>query len=485
MVNLVDYIKSDCFIVLPNQQILYPEEINTYKNFYKKEIYEKLQGKTVGKVALIWSNNLDVILPALKAIWELGLAISVHDFRLNVVTHPAFKNFYRHIDIIIGPPESSYVLDNLPHINALETKMNYPAYSKNLDPEEVFLLEPTQYPDVEYKLDKAIDKHTICCVTHSSGTTGEPKIIGTTHETAINLVNENIKMFGFFDQDRVLHYKTLHHGSLFLNYAIPAFFATNHHRWVIAKASEDPVQFAKTCMSICHSEKITKWMPDYQSVKNMALDKMESYDLSNTDVITVIGPSSFEMKKIFEKHKPKTVYNNFGCTEIGTIAISKTQTSNLDSYEPRKFNIFNQLVDLEIFPNFFKAKFKNDKEWKTVGDIVSMSNGEFFYHGRNTFLFFDGQQVNISEIDKWLKNYLNSTAFALVPDFERNCMYLAIFDHSLKHITLESLNQDLAQTSNLNACWISKLQFVEFDTVLLGIKPSQPVLLSYFRGIEI
>jgi hypothetical protein len=422
MHNLVDYIRPDCCIVLPNQETVYPEEINTYKNFYKKEIYEKLQGKTVGKVALIWSNNLDVILPAIKAIWELGLSISVHDFTLDVVTHPAFKNFYKHIDIIIGPPMANHVLENLPHINALEIKMDYLAYAQNLKPNKIFMLDPAEYPDVEYNLDKPIDHNTICCVTHTSGTTGHPKIIGTTHQNAINLVKENIKLFDFSNQDLVLHYKTLHHGSLFLNYAIPAFVTTNHHRWVIQKENEDIVQFVDSCMSICCNEKITKWLPANSNIKTMAGNQVKSYDLSHSDIITVAGPSSADMKNIFKKHNPKTVYNNFGCTEIGTIAISKTCISTLDNYQPNKFNIFNELVDLEILPNFFKAKFKNDMEWKNIGDIVTMKDGEFIWHGRNTFLIFKDRQIKTSEIDNWLKGYLNSSAYSLVifESFQRN-----------------------------------------------------------------
>jgi len=236
MNNLVDYIRSDCSIVLPNGKMIHPHEIQTYKNFYKREIYTKLNGNTVGKVVLIWSNNLDVILPAIKAIWELGAAISVHDFSLNVVAHPLFANFYKHIDVIIGPPLPDSVLLDLPRIYALETKMSYPEYADGQPAQEIFQLDSTLYPDVTYQLNDTVSGDTVCCITHSSGTTGEPKIIKTTHNTAIDLVQENIKLFEFCSTDRVLHHKTLHHGSLFLNYAIPAFVTTNQHYWTVQKS---------------------------------------------------------------------------------------------------------------------------------------------------------------------------------------------------------------------------------------------------------
>jgi len=483
MINLVDYLRPDCSIVLPNGEILTAQEIKTYKNFYKKQIYEKLHGKTVGKVALIWSNNLDVILPAIKAMWELGVAISVHDFTLNVVTHPKFKNFYKHIDIIIGPPLADSVLSHIPHINALETKMNYPQYAEGSQPTEIVLLDPDQYPDQDYKLDQPIDGDTICCVTHTSGTTGEPKIVSITNESALDLVKENIKLFGFSDKDRVMHHKTLHHGSLFLNYAIPAFVSTDQHHWVVQKNKETASTFLERCAVYCESKKVTKWLIAYNHISLLADSQIKSCDLSATSLITVIGPNGNAMKNIFEKHKPLAVYNNFGCTELGTIAISKTVSDNVHEYSPNKFFELNSKIDMEILSNCFRAKFKNANEWKTIGDIVSMTDGTFVWHGRNTFLTFKDQKINVTEFDKWLKKYLNTDAYSLVPDFEQNVMYLAVFDQTLDFLNLTKINQDIAENQDFKNCFFSKLSFIEFKDVAMGMKPSQPILLSHFRGL--
>lgn len=482
MANLVDYIRSDCSIVLPNGQTLYPHEIQAYKNFYKKELYTKLQGNTVGKVVLIWSNNLDVILPAIKAIWELGAAISVHDFSINVVTHPLFKNFYRHIDLIIGTPEAKLVLPNLPHINALETKMSYPSYADGQPEQEIFPLDYTLYTDVDYQLNDIVSDDTICCVTHTSGTTGEPKIVKTTHRVAIDLVQENIKLFEFHSNDRVLHHKTLHHGSLFLNYAVPAFITTNQHYWTVQKTNESVVAFMERCLNLCHEEKLSKWLIPYRYISELGHPNIKSCNISFTSLITAVGPSQHEMKSIFSKHNPAAVYNNFGCSELGTLAISKTQLDNIDEYAPNKFTKINSLIDWEVFPTFFKAKFNIETEWKTIGDIVKFSDGIFFWEGRNTSLTFNQQKVPVSALEQWCRTYLKTFAFSLVPDFEINSVYIALFDRNVT-VTLDELNQAIQSSDKFKDCFFSKLDYIEFKDVIQGIKPSQPVLLSYFRGL--
>jgi hypothetical protein len=70
--NLADLIRKDCYIVCPNGRTVSSEYLRTLKNFYKQKIYQGLDGKTVGRVVVIWSNSLDVILPAVQAVWELG-----------------------------------------------------------------------------------------------------------------------------------------------------------------------------------------------------------------------------------------------------------------------------------------------------------------------------------------------------------------------------------------------------------------------------
>jgi hypothetical protein len=474
MTNLVDLIRSDCSIALLDGRVLEPIDIENCKAYYKKEIFEKLHGDTVGKVALIWTNDLDVILPAVKAMWELGVAISVHDFNLNVVTHPMFKNFYNHIDFIIGSGlGADRVLQNIPHIEQIKNSKGY-------------VFEEISMP--EYPTRDQISEHAICCVTHTSGTTGEPKIVKISHRTAIDLVKENIRLFEFNEHDRVLHHKTLHHGSLFLNYAVPAFCITNQHVWASSDTvqnSHDQIMFLQKCALKCQNENITKWLIPYRLISNLANSTMEPCDLSKTSLITVVGPSSKEMQTIFDKHHPRAVFNNFGCTEMGTLVVSKTQQHNINQYAPNRFTEFNQLVDWEIHPTLFRCKFKAGSEWQSIGDIVSIDNSEFTWHGRNIEMVFNEKKLLLSDLQKWTSEYLKTTAFTLVADFDLNRLYLAIFDKYLNDVTIDSINRALQQSPGFEHCAFDKLQLIEFENVVMGMKPSQPVLLWYFRGLQV
>jgi hypothetical protein len=480
--NLVNYINTDCYIVLPNEKIVDSKQISVLKNFYKQEIYKKTNGKTVGKIVLIWSNNLDVILPAIKAIWELGCAISVHDFSLEIVSHPAFKNFYSYIDIIIGPPLSDVVLPELPHIPALETKMSYIDYECTRLESPVWQINSEDYPDKEYQLDHPISGDTICCVTHTSGTTGDPKIIKTSHYSAIKLVNENIKIFKFTENDKILHHKTLHHGSLFLNYAIPGFVSTKHHVWVIQKQAESNIDFIQRCTDLCETNQITKWLIPYRNISLLGLNTVKNSDLSKTSLITVMGPTVNELKTIFQKHHPLKVYNNFGCTEIGTIAVSETNQHNINNYNPTMFTEFNSLLDIEIHSNYFCVKYKHSDDWKKIGDIIDISNKKLKWHGRNIYLQFGVEKIQINKIEQWVKKYLNSSEFSLVPDFDLNKLYLAVFNKKFDEL-LSKINTEIQLTDYLKECRFSKISYIEFKTIFQGIKPSQPVLLYYFRSM--
>jgi len=237
------------------------------------------------------------------------------------------------------------------------------------------------------------------------------------------------------------------------------------------------------CLNLCRTEKISKWLIPYRYISELSRSTIAPCDISSTSLITAVGPSRNEMQLIFNNHHPAAIYNNFGCTELGTLAISKTQHNTISEYAPDRFTIINELIDWEIFPTFFKAKFKTENDWKIIGDIVKFSNGVFFWEGRNTVLTFNQHQIKVSDIEKWVRTYLKTSSFSLVPDFEFNLLYIAIFDKNL-NTTLNDLNQDLQLTNKFKSCFFSKLDFIEFKDIVQGIKPSQPVLLSYFRGLH-
>jgi hypothetical protein len=482
--NPNDLIRKDCYIVAPNGRIINAELLRTLKNYYKKNIYDSLHGQTVEKVVLIWSNNLDVIYPALLAIWELGMAISVHDFQLEIATHNSFKNFYKHIDLIIGmDPDYSKVLPEIPHVEALETVINYPSYVENLDSTIECLIDPIFANDQEYTLDREITNECIAVVGHTSGTTGDPKIIKTTRAQAFDIVKKNIEIFNFSKNDIVAHYKTLHHGALFLNYAVPAFATTMHHHWVLLKDNEKTVDFLNRILQKCHDDNITKWLVPYNWISSVKY--CTEKNLSNLSLITVVGPSTEDMKLIFDKTNIKSVYNNFGCQEIGTLFVSCITNDSVNSYRPNFFTKINDLVDVEIQPRQFLVKFKDQSEFYTIGDVIVKHHSGIEWLGRNSIIVKNNIEINIHNVNQSLNKYFKHNNFVLVPDFHLNIMYLALIDYDgFGPDLMDQINNWLASDLDKN-CNISQIDNVKFDKVVQGIKPSQPVLLYHFRNKNI
>jgi hypothetical protein len=267
-----------------------------------------------------------------------------------------------------------------------------------------------------------------------------------------------------------------------LNYAIPGFVSTKHHIWATKKQNESVTEFMQRCVNLCEDFFVTKWLIPYKNISLLCSDSVANSDLSKTSLITVMGPNTHDLKVIFQKHHPLVVYNNFGCTEVGTIAVSETDQHTIENYDPTVFTEFNSLLDLEIQSTYFQVKYKHTNDWKKIGDIIDVSNKKLKWHGRNTYLEFGGEKIHISKIEFWLRKYLNSSEFSLVPDFDRNELYLAVFNEKSVQ-DLNNLNIEIESVEYLKKCKFSKISYIKFEKVFQGIKPSQPVLLYYFRNI--
>jgi hypothetical protein len=454
--NTVDLIRQDCEIVA-RDAIFDCNRIENAKKFLKIKISEALQGNTVGKTVIIWSNNLTIILPAVKAIWELGCNVAVHDISVGYTDHPEFKNFYNFIDLII--------------VDGFKNSF--------LDKQAVYFLEYDNtliYDDSKYVPNLPITGDTVAVKTHSSGTTGSPKIIDITHANAIRIVNNNIQILKFDETDRVLHHKTLHHGSLFLNYAIPAFATTTQHYYVELNTNPSIEYRFRSMLNAVIERKITKWLIPYYWIR--FLPTLDPVDLSTTTLITIQGPGESEMKEIFRKFTPNKVINNFGCTEVGTMFISVTDINTLNEYNPSKFDYVMPGLEYQIYPDFLKVRYP-DLEWQILGDRFILKDKELWWYGRTVYIYADGKQTDFAQLKPFLESYYNTINFSIIPDFEKNLLYLATYDHLIP-CDLDQINKIIIEQLG-NNFRLSQISYVDLSTVNFGMKPSSPLLLYMFR----
>jgi hypothetical protein len=379
----------------------------------------------------------------------------VHDYTPGWHDHPSFRDFYSYIDLVMLPAVQSQKMI-LPNI----------------------VLDLTSTIELDLVVDVELDWPA--AITHTSGTTRIPVPIKISHQDAINLVKKNIEVFKFKQSDRVLHYKTLHHGSLFLNYAIPSMAATDEH-FYITRQTTLPEKFLDKTLRFCQDNKITVWLVPYNWIRKIPNLKSESYQLNDLTLITVMGPTSDEIIQIFEKTNVKEIFNNFGCTEVGSLFLSKTNKNNISQYNPNRFDIINNNVDLEFYPTYFKVKHKTCSEWNTIGDIIEIdSDNVYWWRGRCNIINNENKYLLVSEISKFLEEYFSNLDFSLVPDFECNKLYLAVFSKNIDTDLLTDLNKKLFTLTGANNS-INRISHFS-NNFILGMKPSQPLLLYSFRN---
>jgi hypothetical protein len=473
--NIAEYFRKDITIVLPNGRTVSSDYLKTLKNFYKQQLYTKLDGKTVGKSVFIGgTNNFDVIVPAVQAIWELGANIAVHEFPYDLWNHPDFTGYFDHISALIAPPDLDQVMPHIPHIPAHETVCSLMDYKYDRPEQPVWQLQSEDYPDTDYELDQPTGLHTPCMVSFSASSyAGELTAID--HGTVIDMVHEQIRLGDFNQHDRVLHFKTLHHSSMFLNFGVPALITTSVHYYTMQKRSQNQLTHLESCMRLCQEHGLTKYLVPYDNIKLLAASIVDDVDLPQTSLFTIIGPSSDEMVSILKQFNLKDVYVNFGCYEIGAIAYSITDKNNMQDYSPHKFTHVNQLIDLEPEPYCFRVKYKKNSEWNYASDVVELSSDQFRWHRRNNSFECEHEPVDLTQVTKYLQQTFNTTDFFLVPDYKYQNLYLAWYDLNVD-LSLSDVNRVLQ--TKFPSCQIHKMKRISITT---ESKPNIPMLLHTFR----
>lgn len=467
MNNLSQAIRNDIEIFGNDGTYWSPDDIAHGVNYWKRAIYETFDGKTVGKTIWISSSSVSVIVCCMKAIWELGGSVFNQQFPQGADDVPVFKDFYNFIDLKIVHNDFGFK-DNHKFL-----------YIKDYDRNSLC-------PTVEYELDDVVTDQTIAVKTHTSGTTGFPKLLNYTHRNAIDGIPIVIKMHGWTEEDIPVHYKSLHHGALFLRYAIPLFALCKTHHSVegmyaaTEDAADDPLVFFNKVLPYAKEVSATVMMCPYDWVNE--LPNADAIDLERK--LTVLATPGVRVKEtlcdIFANFNIKEFGTCFGTVELGRMFLERTTPENLDSFEVGKFTIINTDIEYEFHENFTMAKVTRIGTWIKIADIFEQRDGHVYFMGRNQSFIINGKTVRLSDISDALTKQYNAS-FSVVPDLELNCMYLACFDDNIP-TDLTTVNNLITEklSSEYN---VTKVARMDVSQIRRGIKPSTPLLLYYFRNI--
>lgn len=461
-INAADLIRSDIRLISSYQHVIDSTELNNREYFVAHQL--KKSGIVDTKkqfTVFINFNDFDWVLPVLRATWRLGGNIFVHDFHIGYTSIPEFRDFYDFVDIVVNSKDVNETFADKILIKVSE-------YDSNMS-----------YSMIESS--KEITGKTIAVKTHSSGTTGIPKIIDYDHDLVRDLTQRLIPLFNLTTEDRPLHWKTLHHASLFLNYAIPLLNVCRDHWFFNAQLlpghKYNAESFFKFCLPFCKQHSITRVLVPYDWIINLV--NVEPVDLQEKLVLHCIrGIKKNQLSTIFQNFNPKSIIDIFGCSEQGVMFIKVIDKNNWQNFEQGLFDTVTPDLEYEISKNFIRARWPN-RPWNTIGDIFQQTHKGLKYIGRSYSLIIQEETVPLESLDRYLRTTYHDRQYQLVADFEQNKLYLAFFDNQ-ELPNLFDLNNDIAVKCH---CKLSIRDIRKFDVsaVNSGMKPSSPILLYAFR----
>jgi hypothetical protein len=204
-------------------------------------------------------------------------------------------------------------------------------------------------------------------------------------------------------------------------------------------------------------------------------------DLENlVTLITIQGNTSDEMNDLFNRFAPKQVLNYFGCSEVGTMFISRTTKDNVHEYNPNRFYDIIPHIDYKILDNTVECKWKHLDQWFVLADKMVEKNGNIWHYGREIAFVVDDQTLMLADLNRLIEQELNTSQFIAVTDHQQQKLYLALFQEDLTAQDLEKLNIKIRQKFS-PVFYISDVHRFDRSELLFGMKVNGPLLLYLFR----
>ncbi|MEI7463622.1 MAG: AMP-binding protein, partial [Candidatus Taylorbacteria bacterium] len=357
LTNLSQAIRQDLEIFGNNGTHWSSDDINNAVNYWKNKLYEAFDGETVGNTIWISTSTFFIQVTAMKAAWELGINVFNQEFPgsqgQDVV--PALEEFYHFIKV------------KLVHTDFGVSDSHYKfIYLNEFDPN-------VAYSHRDYDLNKPVDENTVAVRTHTSGTTGMPKLIEYTHQQGIDRIHNLIDLHGFVESDIPAHYKILHHSSLFMDYAIPLLSLCKVHHGLEGVYAindgerDDPMVFFNSVLPYMKENKVTRFLCPYDWGNILCQANHVDFEEVLSIYVMQIRTKGL-VRALFNTFNFKEISNGFGCSEFGRMATNKFTKDTADEFELNKYSIINKSFEYEFFPTYLRGRIKGG-EWSTTSDI--------------------------------------------------------------------------------------------------------------------
>jgi hypothetical protein len=241
-----------------------------------------------------------------------------------------------------------------------------------------------------------------------------------------------IPLLNFKKSDRVCHTKNIHHGSSVVLFFIPSFMACDYHLtkvWSVA----DPTASVQNLVKFTDQEKpnhlflyTTDFLTEFLQLTSVVNDKLELLTLYQ------ITP---EIIKLQKEKNVAVIRSTYGESTIGSAILLKNVPKDVDlgSYEITNMGPkVDDFYDLQIENNQLEVSIPGiGQDWKSTGDVFTILNNNYYFHGRSDLYRIGYTWINIGELEKEVTAHFgtsegraNATA---VIDSEMQKIYLAVW----------------------------------------------------------
>lgn len=340
--------------------------------------------------------------------------------------------------------------------------------------------------DVTYKDEFWAEEDSILIYCTSSGTTGSPKLISHSHKFFFDLLERNALLYSLESEDRCLHTKSLHHGSVTGVYFLPSIKYCKYHFYCPhrdIRSKRDRIQantgsevdlsvFKNYWPYVVHREKINRVL--------MFQGMLEDFDLitktldkctDNLDIFVLSPINKKCLDNLIGKNN-YTVYSIFGCSETsGPFLLPQIDKNNYISYDGKNFGtILDDFFQLTIDNQLLCVTMPSGEQVYT-GDKFSIINDEFIFLGRENLYRIRDKTIYLDLLQDEVANYLNDTDFDITIDSEYDAIYIR-YDNdlnldNLNNLILDKLNDRYVISKNIKVARKKCTTGIKYDHELV------------------
>jgi len=305
----------------------------------------------------------------------------------------------------------------------------------------------------------------------SSGTTDTPKVSGHSHRFFYNLLNRNAKIFDIKEDDKCLHTKNLHHGSVLGVYLLPNLKFCKRHYWQLIGDPTD--SWKEPFVDLIKKYKINRCLLYHIDYIDALYEKVQPEDFNYSININVLSKFSREsVNHLIGKCNHK-LFSIFGCTETsGPLFLLEINQKNFNSIS---YNNFGKPLDdfytIKIGPDNGLEVTMPDGAVIPTGDKFTVFDGDYYFKGRKSGMRIKGYAIYTQLLADTIERYRDfhfqfGENFDLALDAHNQKIYM----RSDFEVDIRDLNIFLQEQFETDAYNLSHIIVAKREDFIYGIK---------------